>query len=116
MGRSADDIGTIHEWFNPPTPDWFASCATSGHPLLRRIAATFPHLPANLAERLAQDPDEDVRHLLAYNHPLAPPHLLLDALITARRPRRSRARRSAGAGRPRRRRAWSCPNSWIPSA
>ena len=87
MGRSADDIGVIHEWFNPPTPDWFASCAISGHPLLRRIAATFPHLPADLAERLADDPDDDVRHLLAYNHPLAPSHLLLAAFIAGRRQR-----------------------------
>ncbi|MBR7831841.1 hypothetical protein KDL01_01130 [Actinospica durhamensis] len=89
IGRSADDIGMIREWsFNPAPPEWFASCALSGHPLLRRIAASFAQLPTGLAERLAQDPDDDVRHLLAYNHPLAPPHLLLEAFIAGRRSRR----------------------------
>jgi hypothetical protein len=85
MGRSADEISEVHERFNPPAPDWFASCAASGHPLLRRIAASFPRLPGDLVGLLASDPDDDVRHLLAYNHPDAPSHLLLEAFIAARR-------------------------------
>lgn len=87
IGRSADDIGLIHQPFNPPALEWFAACAVSGHPLLRRIAATFPLLPDDLVARLAHDPDSDVRHLLAYNHPSAPPRLLLDAFIAGRRQR-----------------------------
>ena len=87
IGRSADEIGPIHEGFNPPSPDWFAVCAVSGHPLLRRIAATYRLLPADLADRLARDPDDEVRRLLALNHPLPPPRLLLDAFIAARRQR-----------------------------
>lgn len=87
IGRSADEIGPSHEWFNPPGPDWFAACAVSGHPLLRRIAATCQGLPDDLADRLARDPDDDVRHLLAHNHPAAPPRLLLDAFIAGRRQR-----------------------------
>lgn len=87
IGRSADEIGLSHEWFSPPSPDWFAACAVSGHPLLRRIAATYPGLPEDLADRLTRDPDDDVRHLLAYNHHAAPPRLLLDAFIASRRQR-----------------------------
>jgi hypothetical protein len=87
IGRSADEIGPSHERFNPPSPDWFATCAVSGHPLLRRIAATYRLLPDDLADRLARDPDDEVRHLLAFNHPLAPSRLLLDAFIVARRQR-----------------------------
>ena len=87
IGRSADEIGPSHERFNPPSPDWFANCAVSGHPLLRRIAATNRLLPDDLADHLARDPDDDVRHLLAYNHPAAPPRLLLDAFIAGRRQR-----------------------------
>ena len=87
IGRSADEIGPIHEGFNPPSPDWFATCAVSGHPLLRRIAATYRLLPDDLADRLARDPDDEICHLLAYNHPFAPPRLLLDAFIAARRQR-----------------------------
>ncbi|MFJ8863889.1 hypothetical protein ACIRD8_36505 [Streptomyces sp. NPDC102451] len=65
-----------------PSPDWFASCAVSDEPVLRRVAASWPGLSAELAETLAQDDDEEVRIRLACHHPLAPPHLLLDVFVT----------------------------------
>lgn len=65
-----------------PLPDWFASCAVSEEPALRRVAASWPGLSAELAETLAQDDDEEVRIRLACHHPLAPPHLLLDVFVT----------------------------------
>ncbi|MER7723234.1 hypothetical protein [Streptomyces sp. NPDC096323] len=65
-----------------PSPDWFAACAVSGEPVLRRVAASWSGLPAELVETLAQDEDEEVRIRLACNHPLAPPHLLLDVFVT----------------------------------
>ncbi|MFJ6850400.1 hypothetical protein ACIQM3_07650 [Streptomyces sp. NPDC091271] len=65
-----------------PSPDWFAACAVSEEPILRRIAASWPGLSAELVKTLAQDDDEDVRIRLACHHPLAPPHLLLDVFVT----------------------------------
>ncbi|MFE1548015.1 hypothetical protein [Streptomyces sp. NPDC058718] len=65
-----------------PSPDWFAACAVSGEPVLRRVAASWPGLPAQLVETLAQDDDEEVRIRLACHHPLAPPHVLLDVFVT----------------------------------
>ncbi|MFE4594659.1 hypothetical protein [Streptomyces laurentii] len=65
-----------------PSPDWFAACAVSEEPVLRRVAARWPGLSAELAETLAQDDDEEVRIRLACHHPLAPPHLLLDVFVT----------------------------------
>ncbi|MFJ3929312.1 hypothetical protein [Streptomyces sp. NPDC090029] len=65
-----------------PSPDWFAACAVSGEPVLRRVAASWSGLPAELVATLAQDDDEEVRIRLACNHPLAPPHLLLDVFVT----------------------------------
>ncbi|MGW3661397.1 hypothetical protein ACWD6R_39845 [Streptomyces sp. NPDC005151] len=65
-----------------PSPDWFAACAASEEPVLRRGAASWPGLPAELVETLAQDDDEEVRIRLACYHPLAPPHLLLDVFVT----------------------------------
>ncbi|MFJ1886354.1 hypothetical protein [Streptomyces sp. NPDC088137] len=65
-----------------PSPDWFAACAVSEEPVLRRVAASWPGLSAELAETLAQDDDEEVRIRLACHHPLAPPHLLLDVFVT----------------------------------
>nr|WSX51088.1 hypothetical protein OG409_20425 [Streptomyces sp. NBC_00974]WSX54911.1 hypothetical protein OG409_38915 [Streptomyces sp. NBC_00974] len=64
-----------------PSPDWFAACAVSEEPVLRRVAARWPGLSAELAETLAQDDDEEVRIQLACHHPLAPPHLLLDVFV-----------------------------------
>ncbi|MFD7324193.1 hypothetical protein ACFV9D_24350 [Streptomyces sp. NPDC059875] len=65
-----------------PSPDWLAACAVSEEPVLRRVAASWPGLSAELAETLAQDDDEEVRIRLACHHPLAPPHLLLDVFVT----------------------------------
>ncbi|MFE6710579.1 hypothetical protein [Streptomyces sp. NPDC057695] len=65
-----------------PTPDWFAACAVSREVVLRRVAASWSRLPAELVRTLAQDDDEGVRVRLALNHPLAPPHLLLDTFVT----------------------------------
>ncbi|MFD9542482.1 hypothetical protein [Streptomyces sp. NPDC060022] len=65
-----------------PSPDWFAACAVSEEPVLRRIAASWPGLSAELVKTLAQDDDEEVRIRLACHHPLAPPHLLLDVFVT----------------------------------
>ncbi len=72
----------ITEPTGEPSPDWFAACAASEEPVLRRVAARFPGLPAELAARLAQDDDEEVRILLACHHPLAPPHLLRDVFVS----------------------------------
>ncbi|MCQ4213931.1 hypothetical protein, partial [Streptomyces longispororuber] len=44
-----------------PSPDWFAACAVSEEPNLRRAAASWPGLSAELVEALAQDADEEVR-------------------------------------------------------
>ncbi|MFJ4340185.1 hypothetical protein [Streptomyces sp. NPDC088915] len=66
----------------PPSPGWFAACAASGEPVLRRVAASWPGLPAELVAELAQDDDEEVRIRLACHHPLAPPRLLLDVFVT----------------------------------
>ncbi|MET9607308.1 hypothetical protein ABZZ17_19865 [Streptomyces sp. NPDC006512] len=65
-----------------PSPDWFAACAVSEEPVLRRVAARWPGLSAELVEALAQDDDEEVRIRLACHHPLAPPSLLLDVFVT----------------------------------
>ncbi|MFJ3840555.1 hypothetical protein ACIPY6_34315 [Streptomyces sp. NPDC090054] len=65
-----------------PSTDWFAACAASEEPELRRVAATWPGLPAMLVDALAQDDDEEVRILLACHQPLAPPRLLLDVFVT----------------------------------
>lgn len=65
-----------------PSPDWFAACAVSREPVLRRVAASWSGLPAEFVGTLAQDDDEEVRIRLACNHPLAPPYLLLDVYVT----------------------------------
>ncbi|MEE1782875.1 hypothetical protein PUR71_08095 [Streptomyces sp. SP17BM10] len=64
-------------------PDWYLAGAVSELPSLRRAAATWPGLPAHLVERLANDPDAGVRHLLAYHHPLAPPRTVLAAFLAS---------------------------------
>ncbi|MFJ7206153.1 hypothetical protein ACIQWR_21775 [Streptomyces sp. NPDC098789] len=64
------------------SPDWYATCAASDEPVLRRVAASWPGLPAELVGTLALDGDEEVRIRLACHHPLAPPHLLLDVFVT----------------------------------
>ncbi|MFF2503123.1 hypothetical protein ACFVTY_07070 [Streptomyces sp. NPDC058067] len=65
-----------------PSPDWFDTCAVSEQPGLRRVAASWPGLSAELVVALARDDDEEVRIRLACHHPLAPPHLLLDVFVT----------------------------------
>ncbi|MFH9610849.1 hypothetical protein [Streptomyces sp. NPDC017448] len=65
-----------------PSPDWFAACAVSGEPVLRRVAASWPGLCAELVEALARDADEEVRIRLACHHAQAPPRLLLDVFTT----------------------------------
>ncbi|MFE5729570.1 hypothetical protein ACFQ7A_01460 [Streptomyces sp. NPDC056528] len=65
-----------------PSPDWYAACAASEEPVLRRVAASWPGLPAELVGTLALDDDEGVRIRLACHHPLAPPQLLLDIFVT----------------------------------
>ncbi|MET9145081.1 hypothetical protein [Streptomyces sp. NPDC004042] len=87
IGRGADQIGVVARSFGEPDPGWYADCAASGDPLLRRAAASWPDLPADAAARLAADPDPDVRHLLACNHPAAPPELLLEAFLALPRQR-----------------------------
>ncbi|MEU0647996.1 hypothetical protein [Streptomyces umbrinus] len=82
VGHGPDCTCPITEPTGEPSPDWFAACAASEEPVLRRVAARFPGLPADLAATLAQDDDEEVRILLACHHPLAPPHLLLDVFVT----------------------------------
>ncbi|MCX5366382.1 hypothetical protein OG864_47655 [Streptomyces sp. NBC_00124] len=85
--RSAEDVGPVAEMFLEPDTSWYSTCARSEHPLLRRVAATCPGLPEALVDLLADDPDTDVRHLLAYNHPLAPARTVLDAFIATPRQR-----------------------------
>ncbi|MFI1067897.1 hypothetical protein ACH4TC_39240 [Streptomyces spororaveus] len=82
IGHGPDCTCPITEPTTEPSPDWFAACAVSGEPVLRRVAASWPGLPAELVGTLAQDEDEEVRILLACHHPLAPPHLLLDVFTT----------------------------------
>ncbi|MFJ8295021.1 hypothetical protein ACIQ9R_04010 [Streptomyces sp. NPDC094447] len=68
-------------WDTEPSSDWLAACAESEEPVLRRVAASRPGLPAELVAVLALDDDEAVRIQLACNHPLAPPRLLLDVFV-----------------------------------
>ncbi|MFF5705510.1 hypothetical protein ACFY7H_23905 [Streptomyces sp. NPDC012794] len=82
FGHGSDCTCPITELATEPAPDWFAACAASEEPVLRRVAASWPGLPAKLVEALAQDEDEEVRIRLACHHPLAPPHLLLDVFVT----------------------------------
>jgi hypothetical protein len=82
IGHGPDCTCPITEPTGEPSPEWFAACAVSEEPVLRRVAARFPGLAAELAATLAQDDDEEVRILLACHHPLAPPHLLLDVFVT----------------------------------
>ncbi|MFB7368954.1 hypothetical protein ACFC0D_03820 [Streptomyces sp. NPDC056222] len=82
IGYGPDCLCPITEPGPEPSPHWFAACATSEEPVLRRVAATWPGLPAEIVETLAQDDDEEVRIRLACHHPLAPPHLLLDVFVT----------------------------------
>ncbi|MCF2528869.1 hypothetical protein [Yinghuangia soli] len=86
-GVTADAVGYVGDLLWEPERSWYEACAMSPDPLRRRIAATCHDLPAALLNELAQDPDADVRHLLALNHPQAPAALLLDAFIACPRQR-----------------------------
>ncbi|MEU8920443.1 hypothetical protein AB0D10_05815 [Kitasatospora sp. NPDC048545] len=81
IGLPAERVGPVGEMFVEPEPGWYEACASSPEPVLRRVAATCSRLPREVVQRLAEDPDEDVRHILAYNHPLAPPAIVLDAFL-----------------------------------
>ncbi|WP_370072750.1 hypothetical protein [Streptacidiphilus sp. MAP5-3] len=85
VGHSAEQVGYVGEAFFEPDPSWYEACAGSEHPLLRRVAATCHQLPEAVVARLAEDPDADVRILLACNHPLAPPSTVLEAFLAAPR-------------------------------
>ncbi|MFD8645502.1 hypothetical protein ACFV14_34935 [Streptomyces zaomyceticus] len=82
VGHGPDCTCPITEHDPEPSPEWFAACAGAEEPVLRRVAASWPGLPAALVETLARDADEEVRIRLACLHPLAPPHLLLDVFVT----------------------------------
>ncbi|MFG2474531.1 hypothetical protein [Streptomyces fagopyri] len=69
------------EPYVPRDPQDVRRDAGSGHPLLRRKAATDRSLPPDLVERLAVDDDLGVRVLLAQNHPDAPASLLLRSFL-----------------------------------
>ncbi|GLW55604.1 hypothetical protein [Kitasatospora phosalacinea] len=75
------DFGTVDEPLDAPAVEWYQACAASPLPLLRRAAATCPHLDGPAVRRLAADEDEQVRDLLALHHLGAPPALLLDAYL-----------------------------------
>jgi len=87
IGYPAEGIGPVDEMLVEPGTCWYEACAASPQALLRRVAASCPRLPGALVRRLADDPDADVRHLLAYHHPLAPPPLVLDAFLATPRQR-----------------------------
>ncbi|MCW7991582.1 hypothetical protein XF35_41905, partial [Streptomyces platensis subsp. clarensis] len=59
VGHGPDCTCPIAEPADEPSSDWFAACATSEEPVLRRVAASRPGLPAELGERLSRDDDEE---------------------------------------------------------
>ncbi|MEV7216983.1 hypothetical protein AB0O31_28310 [Kitasatospora cineracea] len=75
------DSGVADEPIDPPDSDWYRACARSPLPLLRRAAATCPHLDYLTVRQLAQDDDREVRHLLALHHPAAPAGPLLETYL-----------------------------------
>ncbi|WP_432133789.1 hypothetical protein [Streptomyces sp. bgisy154] len=82
VGHGPDCTCPITEPATEPSPEWYATCAASEEPVLRRVAASWPRLPAELVGTLVLDEDEEVRIRLACHHPLAPPNLLLDIFVT----------------------------------
>ncbi|WP_260609832.1 hypothetical protein [Streptomyces sp. WAC06614] len=77
----------VVEPYEQPDPDWYRACAVSPEVVLRRVAASCPTLPAGLVARLAEDPDDEVRHRLACHHPSAPPATVLDTFVARPRQR-----------------------------
>ncbi|MFE0674117.1 hypothetical protein [Streptomyces sp. NPDC058867] len=82
VGHGLDCTCPITRPVTAPPCDWYTACAASEEPVLRRVAASRPGLPAQLVGDLAQDEDEEVRVRLACHHPLAPPRLLLDVFVS----------------------------------
>ncbi|MGW0602163.1 hypothetical protein ACWD11_34325 [Streptomyces sp. NPDC002776] len=82
LGHGPDCTCPITKPAAEPPSDWYATCAASEEPVLRRVAASWPGLPAQLVAALALDDDEEVRIRLTCHHPLAPSHLLLDVFVT----------------------------------
>ncbi|MFD8949731.1 hypothetical protein ACFV0B_12830 [Streptomyces xanthophaeus] len=76
-----DSFHSYPEPYVPRDPEGVRRNASSGHPLLRRRAATDRFLPLDLVERLAADEDLGVRVQLALNHPDAPAALLLRSFL-----------------------------------
>ncbi|MFF9910830.1 Mucin-2 [Streptomyces sp. NPDC013457] len=58
-------------------PDVLRRAATSAHALLRRAAATSPHLPPDLLRLLARDEDPIVENHLGIHHPDTPEEVLM---------------------------------------
>ncbi|MFI2204302.1 hypothetical protein ACH47Z_26665 [Streptomyces sp. NPDC020192] len=83
-------FGARGRYRTPRDPEAVRRDALSGHPLLRREAATDHTLPADLVARLAEDEDLGVRVLLAQNHPDAPAALLLRSFLEYTGPERAR--------------------------
>lgn len=88
MGEGENDCTCpILEPYEEPDLDWYRACAVSEEVALRRAAATCAALPSDLVARLAEDPDESVRHRLASCHPLAPAETVLAAFVARPRQR-----------------------------
>ncbi|MFF4448481.1 hypothetical protein [Streptomyces sp. NPDC001502] len=88
MSEAAYDCGCpVLEPYDEPDLDWYRACAASGEVMLRRAAAKCATLPIDLVRRLAEDPDEEVRHRLASWHPLAPAAIVLAAFVARPRQR-----------------------------
>ncbi|MFG2229114.1 hypothetical protein ACGFNX_03685 [Streptomyces sp. NPDC048723] len=88
MSEDAYDCSClILEPYEEPDLDWYRACAVSEEVMLRRAAARCATLPADLVSRLAEDPDEEVRHRLASWHPLAPAAIVLAAFVARPRQR-----------------------------
>ncbi|WP_143686865.1 hypothetical protein [Streptomyces sp. TLI_171] len=80
FGASVADLPwPMAEPVDDPGLDWYHACAASPEAVLRRAAAISPRLDAATVQRLAADPDREVRLRLALHHPDAPPTLLLEA-------------------------------------
>ncbi|MFJ4185057.1 hypothetical protein [Kitasatospora sp. NPDC089509] len=80
-------VGPVGAMFGEQGAGWYEECAVSPEPLLHRVAASYAWLSGESVRSLAAHPDPLVRHLLALNHPLAPPAIVLDAFVAVPRQR-----------------------------